>query len=96
MIRRKKSIWVKPGRTDRWWRNLINGKLAQEEWKKNLRMAKADFHKLVGLIKPFAVERSTRVRKDTIDLPKRVAITLYYLKDQGSMQMTANTFGVDR
>ena len=42
------------------------------------------------------MERSTRVRKDTIDLPKRVAITLYYLKDQGSMQMTANTFGVAR
>lgn len=71
MIRGKKSVWVKPGRTDRWWQNLISGKLAQEEWKKNLRMAKADFHKLVDLIKPFAVERSTRVRKDTIDLPKR-------------------------
>ena len=96
IIRRKKSVWVKPGRTDRWWQNLISGKLAEEEWKKNLRMAKHDFHKLVDLIKPFAVERSTRVRKDTIDLSKRVAITLYYLKDQGSMQMTANTFGVAR
>ena len=82
IIRRKKSVWVKPGRTDRWWQNLISGKLAEEEWKKNLRMAKHDFHKLVDLIKPFAVERSTRVRKDTIDLSKRVAITLYYLKDQ--------------
>ena len=31
-----------------------------------------------------------------ISLEKRVAITLYYLKDQGSMKMTANTFGIAR
>jgi len=29
-------------------------------------------------------------------LEKRVAITLYYLRDQGSMQMTSNTFGIAR
>ena len=29
-------------------------------------------------------------------MEERVAITLHYLKDQGSMRMTANTFGIGR
>ena len=59
-------------------------------------MSKETFLKLVDLIRPFAKIRSTRVRKDVISLEKRVAVTLYYLKDQGSMQMTANAFGIAR
>ena len=93
---RKKSIWVKPGRTDQWWQNLFNDKLSEEDWKKNLRMWKSNFLKLVDLIKPYAKERSSRVRKDVICLEKKVAVTLYYLKDQDSMQMTSNTFGIAR
>ena len=91
---KKKSIWVKPGRTDRLWQNLSNDKLVEEEWKKNLRISKANFLKLVNLIKPYAKERSSRVRQDVISLEKRVAIALYYLEDQGSMQITSNTFGI--
>ena len=91
---KKKSIWVKPGRTDRWWQNLSNDKLVEQEWKKNLRISKANFLKLVNLIKPYAKERSSRVRQDVISLEKRVAIALYYLEDQGSMQITSNTFGI--
>ena len=59
-------------------------------------MSKVSFLKLVDAIKPFAKRRSTRVRKDVISLDKRLTLTLYYLKDQGSMQMTANAFGVAR
>ena len=91
---KKKSIWVKPGRTDRWWQNLSNDKLVEEEWKKNLRISKANFLKLVNLIKPYAKERSSRVRQDVISLEKRVAIALYYPEDQGSMEITSNTFGI--
>jgi len=68
----------------------------EEVWRENFRMSKDSFYKLVSLIRPFAKERSTKVRADTINLEKRVAITLYYLKDQGSMKMVANTFGVAR
>ena len=67
-----------------------------EEWIHNFRMRKADFTKLVSLIRPYAKQRSSKVRKDIITLEKRVALTLYYLKDQGSMKMTANTFGIAR
>ena len=37
-----------------------------------------------------------KARQDVISLEKRVAIALYYLKDQGSMQITSNTFGIAR
>ena len=46
------------------------------------------------MIQPFAAGRSKRTRQDVITLEKRVGITLYYLKDQGSYGMTANAFGV--
>ena len=95
-LRKKRSIWVSPGRTDLWWENLQAGKMSPDEWKNNLRMPKDDFMKLVGMLRPYAKERSTRVRQDVISFEKRVAITLYYLKDQGSMKMTANTFGIAR
>ena len=57
-------------------------------------MTKPDFLGLVNLIRPYAKERSSEVRKDIITLQKRVAITLYYLKNQGSLLMTGNTFGI--
>ena len=53
-----------------------------EEWKNNFR--------------PFAREESTKVRHDSLSLEKRLAVTLYYLKDQGSMKMTTNSFGIAR
>lgn len=87
---------MKPGRIDSWWQNLYNDRLPQEGWKKNLRVSKENFMKLVNLIRPYAKERSSRIRQDVISLEKRVAITLQYLKDQGSMQMTSNPFGIAR
>lgn len=89
-------MWKRPGRTGQWWDNLLSGKMSEEEWKKNLRMPKNDFDVLVNLIRPFYKEKSSKIRNDVICLEKRVAMTLYYLKDQGSMTMTANTFGVAR
>ena len=96
LLRKKRTIWVEPGRTDAWWQNLLGNKMSDEEWKRNLRMPKNEFLKLVEMIEPFTYERSNKVRQDVISLEKRVAITLYYLKDQGSMKMTANAFGIAR
>ena len=79
-----------PGRTEEWWANLNSGKMDPNEWKSNLRMSKDDFLELVETIRPY------QVRTDVISLEKRVAITLYYLKDQGSMRLTANAFGIAR
>ena len=66
--------------------------MAEEEWKLNLRMSREDFYELVGLIRPYASDGSRKVRNDSLNLETRVAIALYFLKDQGSCRMTANTF----
>ena len=47
-------------------------------------------------IRPFAKLRSSKVRQDVLSLEKWITKTLYYLKDHGSMKMTANTFGIAR
>ncbi len=70
--------------------------MVDEEWKINFRMSKQNFFTLVEWIRPYWDERSSKFRNDTIMLEKRLAITLYYLKDQGSMQCTANLFGIGR
>ena len=38
--RAKRRYWFKPGRTDQWWQNMLNGVAPQEAWKKNFRMTK--------------------------------------------------------
>ena len=85
-----------PGRTDLWWQNMVNDVLPESEWYANFRISKKDFNDLVEMIKPYAEEKSTRFRSDTIPLEKRVAMTLYYLKDQGHLRMIANTFGCSK
>ena len=77
---------------------LLSGKLADDEWKKNLRMTRDDFlddfrDDFLFIIESFFRERSDAVRKDTLSLGKRAGLTLYYLKDQGAYSMTCNAFG---
>lgn len=59
-------------------------------------MTRDDLLELLSLIEPFFCERSDAVRKDTLSLGKRVALTLYYLKDQGPYSMTCNAFGCSK
>lgn len=49
---KKKRFWIKTGRTNLWWCNMIEGRCLEEDWKKNLRMRKADFMKLFDKIRP--------------------------------------------
>ena len=94
-MRGRRQVWKKPGRTDTWRENLLSGKLAEDEWKKNLRMTCDDFLELLSQ-EPFFRERLDTVRKDTLSLGKRVALTLYYLKDQGLYSMTCNALGCSK
>ena len=40
--------------------------------------------------------QSSKIRMDVIPVENHVAVTLYYLKDQRSMRMTTNSFGITR
>ena len=55
-----------------------------------------DFRVLLKMIRPFPGTRLSKVRRDVLSLEKRAAITLHYLKDQGSIRMTANAFDIAR
>ena len=90
----KRKQWVAPGRTDQWWQNLQAGVLLPTEWHKNLCMEIDVFMELVNSIRNRIGPHVESFRRDTIAAEKRVAMVLYYLKDQGSFRMTANTFGV--
>ncbi|XP_047125593.1 putative nuclease HARBI1 [Hydra vulgaris] len=54
------------------------------------------FMKLVDSIRHHISPSPRFVRKDTISPEKRVAMVLYYLKDEGSFRMVANTFDVSK
>lgn len=92
--RKKREFWVSPGRTDLWWQNLLLGKMPQMEWCKNFRMDYDTFSKLVNSISHLIEPHTDSFRPDTISAEKKVAMVIYYLKDQGSLRMTANIFGV--
>ena len=78
------------------WKNKKSEKMSSDEWKNNLRVSKEDFQVLLKMIRTFAVTRSSKVRRDVLSLEKRVIVTFHNLKDQGSMRMTANAFGIAR
>ena len=92
--RKKRSCWFKVGRTDLWWQNLVSGITPKEFWKKNFRMDEHAFKELVLIVSPYISPNLTSPNSRAIHADKKVAITLYYLKDSGSLIMTANTFGV--
>ena len=63
-MRKKRSLWKVPGRTEQWWLNLDSGVSPPEVWKKNFRVRSEDFLELVEMIRPYARERSKRAQQD--------------------------------
>ncbi len=58
-------------------------------------MTRAVFMSLADELRPFLEPGDDCPRAgDVLSVEKQLAMTLYYLKDQGSLRMTANTFGV--
>eukprot|EP00794_Sanderia_malayensis_P002802 gene2802-3242_t len=41
-LRSKRRNWKNPGRTDEWWRNLMDRKMLPEEWNTNFRMSREE------------------------------------------------------
>ena len=92
--RKKRSCWYKAGRTDKWWKNLISGVSPKEFWKKNFRMDEALFHDLVLQLCAYISPNPHSPNRRALTADKKIAVTLYYLKDSGSLNMTADTFGI--
>ena len=92
-VRNQRRFWVRPGRTSLWWDNFMTGTMIDEEWRENFRMSKESFMRLCDLLRPFLEKQSTHLRK-TIEVEKRVAVTLYYLSDEGRYRKVGNAFGI--
>lgn len=91
---KKREKWYNPGRTEQWWINMKSRIALESSWRKNFRVSYEDFQKLVDEIRPYIAPNLLSPNHRALSAEKKVAITLYYLKDTGSQNMTANTFGV--
>ena len=98
MLRRNskkpRSCWYKIGRSDKWWKNMISGISPESYWFKNFRLSKSAFMNLAEQLKPFIAPNPKSPNYRALSTEKKLAITLYYLKDTGSLIMTANCFGI--
>ena len=94
LARRKRQFWFTSGRTDHWWDNVLEGKMPEEQWIKNFRMTREEFFKLVHELRPYISPDKSLPNYRALTVEKKLAVALYYLKDTGSLAMTANTFGI--
>lgn len=56
-------------------------------------MSKENFLKLCNELRPYIQKKSTHMRS-SISVDKHLAVTLYYLSDEGRLRKSANTFGL--
>jgi hypothetical protein len=73
---------------------MINGEAPDEFWMKNFCMTKESFLELETELKPYISPDPSSHNHRALDSAKKLAVTLYYLKDTGSLIMTANAFGI--
>ena len=66
-----------------------------EEWKENFRMSKLSFYKLCDELRPY-IEKQITTMRSPVSVEKQVALTLYYLSDEGQLRKVANAFGLSR
>ena len=88
----RRRFWVRPGRTSSWWDNVVNGIAVDEEWRENFRMSRTSLLALSEELRPY-IDGQTTAMRAPIELVKKVALTLYYLSDEGRLRKTANAFG---
>ena len=89
--RKKRCGWFKQGRTDEWCTNIISRGSDDDDWKKNFRMSGELFHELLV---PYISPNILSLKRRMIPADKKFAVTLHFLKDTGSLLMTASIFGI--
>lgn len=92
---RPRRFWVRPGRTSAWWNNFVSQTVIEEEWRENFRMSRGSLYKLADELRPY-IEGKETIMRSPVDVVKQVAVTLYYLSDEGRLRKTANAFGISR
>ena len=93
--RKNRRFWIRPGRTSAWWLNFVRNIVIAEEWIENFRMSRDSFYQLCDELRPFLTKISTNMRQP-LSVEKQLAVTLYYLCDEGRYRKVANSFGISR
>ena len=63
-------------------------------WKKDFRMSRLEFQELCNILRPFITPNPLSPNYRSLSAGKNLAVILYFLKDTGSLTMTANMFGI--
>ena len=92
-VKSQRKYWFRPGRSNEWWNGFVKDEVLPDAWKDNFKTSKESFYILCDKLRPYIMKNATQMRKP-IDVEKQVAVTLYYLADQGRMRKTANAFGI--
>ncbi|XP_041965782.1 putative nuclease HARBI1 [Alosa sapidissima] len=91
----QRRFWVRPGRTSAWWDNFVNDAVIAEQWRDNFQMSRSAMIMLSEKLRTH-VEGTQTTMRAPVDVLKKVACTLYYLRDDGRLRETANAFGLSR
>ena len=91
----RSRVWQRPGRTKVWWNSLLNGTVVANEWRENFRMTGNTFMTLTEPLRP-VLEKKTIAMREPISVEAQLAITLYYLSDEGRFRKVANSFVVGK
>ena len=94
ILRKARTVWVVKGRTEEWWLNMLGEDVPEFCWRKNFRLSRQSFFALADELRPFIAPKNGSPNYRFLTTEKKLAITLYYLKDTGSLLMTGNTFGI--
>ena len=73
----------------------MNGVTLEVEWKENFRMSRLSFFNFVTLLHPYIECQVTHMHKP-VSSKAQLALTLYYLSDEGRLRKVADVFGLSR
>ena len=51
--------WVRPGRNNIWWTNILNNKATLEEWREKFCMSEDSFYMLCEELRPYFTKQTT-------------------------------------
>ena len=50
--KKKRSCWVKKGRTSEWWNKFVNNEVTESDWKEHFHMSSSNLKELCNILKP--------------------------------------------
>jgi len=74
---------------------MMDNVTVASEWKENFRMSHPNFMEPGEDLRPLLERKSTRMKRP-ISVETQMAVTLYYLSDEGRYRKVANASGILR